>query len=145
MNGKDKRLHGSFGDSVIERKEEADVEEQQAGGEEGKQDKTAKGFKPNALLYLKKIKQPGFAAELKRKGCSGWPCHAGFLCDFCMLRPEWIAESKLEPLNVRSCVMKSRGSERCAGRDCGAQAVDHHLAQTTAGCRDVSSSRRGGW
>ncbi|EKX52801.1 hypothetical protein GUITHDRAFT_150441 [Guillardia theta CCMP2712] len=106
MNGKDKRLHGSFGDSVIERKEEADVEEQQAGGGEGKQEKTAKGFKPNALLYLKKIKEPGFAAELKRKGCSGWPCHAGFLCDFCMLRPEWIAESKLEPLNEEIAELK---------------------------------------
>eukprot|EP00960_Hanusia_phi_P000109 3067-Hanusia_phi.AAC.1 len=143
MSGKDKRLHGSFGDSVIPQKdegEEVEEREEQIEGD-GKQQKTAKSFKPNALLYLKKIKQPDFAAELKRKGCSGWPCHAGFLCDFCMLRPEWIAEAKLEPLTV-SGGHASGGSECRAGGDRRAQAVDRHLATAAAGCREVRTGQR---
>jgi hypothetical protein len=40
----------------------------------------------------------GLTMQMETTGCTGWPCHDGFLCDFCMLRPEWIAEGKVEPL-----------------------------------------------
>lgn len=64
----------------------------------GKKSEGPKTFKPNATVYIKGIKDPGRADDIRRQGCTGWPCHSGFLCDFCMLRPEWIAESKVEPL-----------------------------------------------
>jgi hypothetical protein len=65
---------------------------------QGKKKEGPKSFKPNATVYIKSIKDPDRADDIRRQGCTGWPCHSGFLCDFCMLRPEWIAESKVEPL-----------------------------------------------
>lgn len=110
---RDKKLYGAFGDSVIgiqqpeTSKLEAPPEEEVAlcaqcsarkQSEERKQSEGPKSFKPNATVYLKSIKDPECSDKIRRRGCTGWPCHDGFLCDFCMLRPEWIAEGKVEPL-----------------------------------------------
>ena len=107
LNQRDRELHGSFGDLVINR--EARLEA--AGGArpdgegEGEAEKVTqkkpdgpKSFKPNATVYIKSIKDPHRADEIRRLGCTGWPCHDGYLCNFCMLRPEWVAESKVQPL-----------------------------------------------
>ena len=32
------------------------------------------------------------------KGCPGWPCQSGFICDFCLLRLD--TTSKIKPLEV---------------------------------------------
>jgi hypothetical protein len=103
LNQRDRELHGSFGDSVINR----DARLEAAGGAlpdgegEGvpqKKPDGPKSFKPNATVYIKSIKDPHRADEIRRLGCTGWPCHDGYLCNFCMLRPEWVAESKVQPL-----------------------------------------------
>ena len=106
LNQRDRELHGCFGDSVIPREGRLEAagarseDEGDGGGEGGRQKRPdgPKSFKPNATVYLKAIKEPDRADEIRRQGCTGWPCHDGYLCNFCMLRPEWVAESKVEPL-----------------------------------------------
>ena len=104
---RDAKIHGAFGDSVVgsvhsPAKAAAQRDEDAAGENMSDVHKRKTdgrfNFKPNAIVYLKSIKEPERAEEIRRCGCSGWPCHDGYLCDFCMLRPEWVAESKVEPL-----------------------------------------------
>lgn len=114
-NQRDKALHGDFGDSVIPREaglraapDEESVRKKKSDG--------PKSFKPNATVYLKSIKGPERADDIRRQGCTGWPCHDGYLCNFCMLRPEWVAESKVEPLtqevsDLRQTVANMRARE----------------------------------
>ena len=105
MNKHDKELHGAYGDSVRPPNDnlqattgKSDDEEADAPATPKKKYDGPKAFKPNATVYLKSIKDPSRADEIRRQGCTGWPCHDGYLCNFCLLRPEWIAESKVEPL-----------------------------------------------
>jgi len=98
MNQRDKALHGNYGDSVMQRETGREAAPQREGEAALQLKKGPKSFKPNATVYLKSIKEPMRADDIRRQGCTGWPCHDGYLCNFCMLRPEWLAESKVEPL-----------------------------------------------
>jgi DNA repair exonuclease SbcCD ATPase subunit len=107
LNQRDRELHGSFGDLVINREARLEAAggarpdgegEGEAGKVTQKKPDGPKSFKPNATVYIKSIKDPHRADEIRRLGCTGWPCHDGYLCNFCMLRPEWVAESKVQPL-----------------------------------------------
>ena len=105
-NERDKALHGSFGDSVIPREARLQVEEIEGSTPKIETKSGPKSFKPNATVYIKSIKDPARADEIRRQGCTGWPCHDGYLCNFCMLRPEWVAESKVEPLQEEVSILR---------------------------------------
>mmetsp|Transcript_40640 Transcript_40640/g.79570 ORF Transcript_40640/g.79570 Transcript_40640/m.79570 type:complete len:372 (+) Transcript_40640:45-1160(+) len=87
---KDVKVHGAYGDSVLPRGKGAEEEEEEQ--------KEGVPSRPNVALYLKKIQEPLNTTRIRRKGCAGWPCQDGYLCDFCVLRPEWTAEAKADAL-----------------------------------------------
>mmetsp|Transcript_47802 Transcript_47802/g.113555 ORF Transcript_47802/g.113555 Transcript_47802/m.113555 type:complete len:373 (-) Transcript_47802:87-1205(-) len=87
LNPQDRKLHGVYGDNVIP---------QDDGKEKGAKEQNMR--RPNVKYYLSQLQDPVKVTELRRAGCAGWPCHEGYLCNFCLLRPEWTAEAKLVPL-----------------------------------------------
>jgi len=89
---KDARIHGSYGDTVVPR----------TGDEDQEEVKKEQANRPNVQLYLKKIQEPLNATRIRRQGCSGWPCQNGYLCDFCVLRPEWTAEARADALQAEA-------------------------------------------
>jgi hypothetical protein len=89
---RDARLHGAYGDIVVHVPSAGELEEK----------KQEAASRPNVQLYLKKIKEPNNLTKIRRQGCSGWPCQQGYLCDFCVLRPEWTAEAKADKFEAES-------------------------------------------
>jgi chromosome segregation ATPase len=62
--------------------------------------------RPNVKYYLSQLQDTKTKARLQRAGCAGWPCHDGYLCNFCLLRPEWTAEARLIPLQEEVCELR---------------------------------------
>eukprot|EP00961_Rhodomonas_salina_P158848 2138483-Rhodomonas_salina.4 len=117
MSANDKKLHGAYGDSVLPKPvDDAEVEQQEEQKPSNRKPGTAatsQGSKPNVQIYLKEIRKPEVALKLRRQGCAGWPCHEGYLCNFCLLRPEWTAEAQIGPMQeeideLRHTVMRLR-------------------------------------
>eukprot|EP00286_Rhodomonas_abbreviata_P028162 CAMPEP_0181313566 /NCGR_PEP_ID=MMETSP1101-20121128/14315_1 /TAXON_ID=46948 /ORGANISM="Rhodomonas abbreviata, Strain Caron Lab Isolate" /LENGTH=430 /DNA_ID=CAMNT_0023420525 /DNA_START=513 /DNA_END=1805 /DNA_ORIENTATION=- len=92
MNAVDKQLHGAYGDSVIPKPLQLD------GPDGDEKAHAGQGSRPNVQIYLQEIRKPDNSLKLRRQGCAGWPCHDGYLCDFCLLRPEWAAQAKIGPM-----------------------------------------------
>lgn len=115
MSANDKKLHGAYGDSVLPKPvDDAEVEQQEEQKPSNRKPGTAatsQGSKPNVQIYLKEIRKPEVALKLRRQGCAGWPCHEGYLCNFCLLRPEWTAEAQIGPMQVLYCGLSSQS--RC--------------------------------
>lgn len=72
MNHRDKLLHGSFGDSIRPPEDTLEVaheaHDHDGDGEVQKKGEGPKAFKPNATMYLRSIKAPERADEIRRHG-----------------------------------------------------------------------------
>ena len=73
VNHRDIKIHGAYGDTVVNLREQKE--------EEGKA-----SHRNNVKLYLKALNEPNKLVQIRKKGCLGWPCQQGYLCDFCVLR-----------------------------------------------------------
>ena len=71
------------------------------------------------------------------KGCSGWPCQTGFVCDFCLLRLD--EGSKTAPLQVSG----HRGLS-CEGQP-GAPVAPSRCTRSTGPSMDPPASQQPVW